>query len=407
LPDDPATRLITVETLPYYLAGVPGNVHLVFRDRPMRVLALEPYYGGSHRAFLDGWAKCSVHHWTFLTLPATKWKWRMRHAAVTFAAELDRRLRRGEAWDLVWCSDMLNLAEFRGLVDEPLRVLPAVAYFHENQLTYPVREEHERDYHFAMTNLTTALTAAAVWFNSAYHRDCFLDALDVFLRRMPDYQPLAVVDQLRRKARVFPPGIENFPARGARRPGPLRIVWAARWEHDKNPDDFFRALHILSDRGVTFRVSVIGQQFAEVPGAFSRAKEQFAEAIEHWGYLARREEYVGVLSTADVFVSTATHEFFGISAVEAIAAGAWPLLPRRLSYVEILAAGTAAARGEYFYNGSPEELADRLAHLAACIARDGRLPGNAGQLAGVVTRFFWDNCVPGMDAALAAMLPRN
>lgn len=52
---------------------------------PMRVLALEPYYGGSHRAFVDGWASRSRHDWTVLTLPAHHWKWRMRGAAVTMA----------------------------------------------------------------------------------------------------------------------------------------------------------------------------------------------------------------------------------------------------------------------------------------------------------------------------------
>ena len=51
----------------------------------MRVLALNPYHGGSHRAFLDGWMANSRHRFTLLTLPAHHWKWRMRHAAVTFA----------------------------------------------------------------------------------------------------------------------------------------------------------------------------------------------------------------------------------------------------------------------------------------------------------------------------------
>lgn len=47
----------------------------------LRVLAVEPYYGGSHRAVLDGLAArlgpLGVT-FDFLTLPARKWKWRMR-----------------------------------------------------------------------------------------------------------------------------------------------------------------------------------------------------------------------------------------------------------------------------------------------------------------------------------------
>ncbi len=154
----------------------------------MNVLALEPYYGGSHRAFLDGWVRHSRHRWTVLTLPARKWKWRMRHAAVTLADRAREHRSDGEAWDVLVTSDMLPLAEFLGLVDRTVRDLPSVVYFHENQLTYPVRRDDPRDLHFAMANMTTALAAGQVWFNSAYHRDSFLDALAGLLAQMPDYQ---------------------------------------------------------------------------------------------------------------------------------------------------------------------------------------------------------------------------
>ena len=49
------------------------------------------------------------------------------------------------------------------------------------------------------------------------------------------------------------------------------------------------------------------------------------------------KKYLKILSEADIIVSTAIHEFFGISVVEAIAAGAYPLLPKRLAYPEVLA----------------------------------------------------------------------
>ena len=54
----------------------------------MRVLAIEPFYGGSHKAFLDGWIERSRHDWTVLGLPPCKWKWRMRHAPITFADDV-------------------------------------------------------------------------------------------------------------------------------------------------------------------------------------------------------------------------------------------------------------------------------------------------------------------------------
>ncbi len=155
-----------------------------------RILAMEPFYGGSHRAFLDGWIAHSRHEWTVMGLPARKWKWRMRHAPITFARQCLDRAEAGQSWDVLFCSDMLNLAEFLGLAAAHVRELPVVAYFHENQLTYPVRDEHQRDLHFAFTNITTAEAATQVWFNSAFHRDEFLGAIPGLLKRMPDYAPL-------------------------------------------------------------------------------------------------------------------------------------------------------------------------------------------------------------------------
>ncbi|MFT5525333.1 MAG: hypothetical protein ACI9HK_003301, partial [Pirellulaceae bacterium] len=76
----------------------------------MKILALEPYNGGSHRAFLEGWRSHSCHDWTIIGLAPNWWKWRMRHAPITLAAEVRRELAAGQRWDVIVCSDMLNLA---------------------------------------------------------------------------------------------------------------------------------------------------------------------------------------------------------------------------------------------------------------------------------------------------------
>lgn len=362
----------------------------------MRVLALEPYYGGSHRAFLDAWIAGSRHRWTLLTLPAYKWKWRMRHAAITFAAELAERSAAGEGWDVMWCSDMLDLAELRGLAPSAVHVLPAVAYFHENQLTYPVRVERERDLHFGLTNLTTALAAAEVWFNSAFHRDELLAAVQAMLKRMPDYQPFGAAEEIRAKSRVVPQGIEAMPAREARRSGPLRILWAARWEFDKDPETFFAALEIARSAGVEFRLDVLGEKFRRVPQVFARARETFADAVVRWGYLPRREDYLRALAEADVVVSTARHEFFGVGIVEAVAAGAFPLVPRRLAYPEILDGLENA--GEFFYDGSARSLAARLGELER--RREDLWRGDPERGRRAVARFAWPALRPRLDDVL-------
>lgn len=364
----------------------------------MKILALEPYYGGSHKSFLDGWSSRSEHKWTVLKLAAYKWKWRMRHSAVTFAEEIQRRAAKSESWDLIFCSDMLNLAEFLGLAPGAVGELPAVVYFHENQLTYPVRFESERDFQFAMTNMTTALAAKSVWFNSTFHKDSFLEALKEFLQKMPDYQPVESVERIRDKAIVCPPGIEKINKRADTKPkGPVRILWAARWEHDKNPEEFFEALKILKSRGVEFRVSAIGEQFREAPEVFEWAKNYFSEHIERWGYQQKRAEYEAALAEADLIVSTAGHEFFGISIVEGIAAGAYPVLPKRLAYPEILRLGEIKGVEEFFYEGGAEDLANRLTKLADRIQTDSLWGQDRHRAARLVERFEWDNLAKVLD----------
>ncbi len=368
----------------------------------MKILALEPYYGGSHQAFLDGWIEQSVHDWTVLSLPPYKWKWRMRHSAIHFAQEVATLHEKGERWDLLFCSDMLNLAELKGLLPPTVRDLPSIVYFHENQLTYPVQHEDERDYQFAMTNLTTALAADSVWFNSQFHLESLMEAFEKFLRKMPDFQPVASVGEIRQKARVHPPAVSSFPSRGERPSGPLRILWASRWEHDKNPEDFFAALRQLRSAGVNFRLSVLGESFRNSPSVFEEARIEFADHIDQWGFQETPEAYRTALLETDVLVSTANHEFFGIAAVEAVLAGNYPLLPRRLAYPELLDLDSRSKASDFFYDGTIESLVNGLKELSRKV--QDRIEWNTSIACAIesASRFEWSRLAPIMDRSLSS-----
>ena len=307
----------------------------------------------------------------------------------------------GQSWDAIFCSDMLNLAEFLGLCPQ-LASLPSVIYFHENQLTYPVEYAREWDYHFAITNMTSALAASQSWFNSAYNRDSFLGELEAFLKRMPDNQPLDVIDTICKKSSIVHPCIElpAFDAMADRRaPEQIpHIVWAARWEQDKNPQAFFDAVNVLADRGIDFKLSVIGggNSIKSLP-IFDENKEKLKAKILHWGYMETKEEYLSVLHACDIAVSTAIHEFFGIGMAEAVAAGAYPLVPDALAYPELL---DNEKNPDFFYDTSTEHLITRLEQLCELTSEGTLWGGNPDRGIKRVSRFAWDENVPSMDEAI-------
>lgn len=328
----------------------------------MNILALEPFYGGSHKAFLDGCSAHSKHDWTLLTLPAYKWKWRMRHSPATFAQETQKLLQEGKKFDLIFCSDMLPLAEFKGLVDNSIAKLPSIIYFHENQLTYPVQSESERDLHFALTNYLSMIASDQVWFNSQYHRDSFFNALQKFLLRMPDFNLLDMLESVKQKSSLFPQAINRNPFKKTDKifVPPIHIGWVARWEFDKNPELFFAVLKNLKSQNIPFKLSVLGEQFENSPPIFEEAKKEFKDEIINYGYLPTQSEYQKVLADIDIVISTADHEFFGISIMEAIESGAYPLLPNKLSYPELLNLSEQKENEKFFYNCTEQDLTEKL-----------------------------------------------
>ena len=87
-------------------------------------------------------------------------------------------------------------------------------------------------------------------------------------------------------------------------------------EHDKGPETFFKVIDVILERKCKFHLSVLGEQYSEVPLIFEQSKlrleaSEFCQIL-NWGFVSR-EKFIETLSLAHVVVSTAIHEFFGVS----------------------------------------------------------------------------------------------
>ena len=357
------------------------------------LLALEPYYGGSHRQFIDGLLARLPVASRLLTLPARGWKWRMRLAAPFFADIIRADPSLGRVRTIL-CSAFVDVALLKSLLPPELAAARILVYFHENQFAYPVRIEDERDIHFGITNLTSVLAADGAAFNSAHNLETFMDGASGLLKLAPDmrFSP-RLPEELRKKCRVIHPGIDldeidmvprqNSPLKAgaavsqrADKDGAPVVVWNHRWEHDKGPELFFSALEELDREGVPFRLVVLGREFSARPDCFDRAEKRFAGRIAHFGHAADRGEYLRLLRSGDVVVSTARHEFYGIAVIEAVRCGLRPVLPDALSYPELFG-------GRFLYR--PGELTAAL--------RDALRRGPLGddEARKLTQRFGWNN----------------
>lgn len=369
----------------------------------LRIALLSPYHGGSHQAWAEGYQRTSSHDVRLFTLPAHFWKWRMHGGAVTLARTfLESEYRP----DVLLATDMLDLTTFLALTRQATAHLPTVFYMHENQLTYPLptdgntgpmrRQRGERDLHYVFVNYVSALAAGVVAFNSHFHRDSFMQSLPAFLNHFPDQQELQTVEALQARSVVLPVGVELARLRPepANRPAgqPPLIIWNQRWEYDKNPAAFFDALYTMAAEGLPFRVALCGERFRRRPEEFEAAQARLGSRVVHAGYAAP-ELYRRLLWEADITISTAHHEFFGISIIEAVYCRTFPILPARLSYPELLPAP--------FHNLCLyDDAAGLLARLRWALTERAAAAEAARALQPAVARFDWQAIAPLYDEML-------
>ena len=320
----------------------------------MDILLVEPYFSGSHRSWAKGYQSFTSHNIQILSLPGKFWKWRMHGGAITLAKQF---MEMDFSPDLILVTDMLDLTTFLSLTKSRTAQIPNVVYFHENQLSYPWsasdKNFEEKRNHYGFINLTSALSADYVLFNSKYHLDSFHRESLKLLKNFPDYNELEAIEEIKDKSQVLYLGMDlsKFDDYQTKEKGSPLILWNHRWEYDKNPEPFFQCLYRLQKNDIMFQVVVLGENFHTTPNIFDAAKERLKKQIVHFDYCEDFSEYAKWLWKADIIPVTSNQDFFGGSVVEAIYCGTYPILPRRLTYPELL---TEKDYNSHFYDNDSE-----------------------------------------------------
>jgi glycosyltransferase involved in cell wall biosynthesis len=369
----------------------------------MRILWLDAFHAGSHKAVSTGYAAHSTHQVTVIGLPQDGgWRWRMRGAALSFVRMV--RERYGDAplrqqFDVLVVTDMCDVATLLGVGRRLFAGLPVALYMHENQLTYPLPAGRKLDLTWPWINYTSMVAADLICFNSEFHRQSLLTALPGLPRRFHDYHELDVAKSLDARSCVLYPGIDLHRLDAADAPaapkGAPTVLWNSRWDYDKQPLVFLEAVSEVIVRGHDIRLIVLGEYVDQQAEVFEKYRQKLAAHTIHWGYVPDMQRYCALLHQADIVVSAAIQEFFGIAVIEAAYAGAVPLLPRRLTYPELL---PTAYHADCLYDDDAQ-LADGLVRLLqrhACYDRQ--------ELRAWALRFDWQSIAPKYDEILAGMV---
>lgn len=362
----------------------------------MRVFLVSGYHTGSHRSWAEGYLAASRHDVHLVTLPGSFWRWRLEGGFVTLAEQvLDLAERVGRP-DVILATSMVDVAGLRGML-APLGPLPVALYLHENQITYPQTGRTRVEQSHGLVTWTSLLAAEAVAFNSEYHRSSLFAALPGFLGGFPDQRQEHLIPVVEAKATVLPVGCDLSGIGDGPKTEPPLILWNHRWDDDKDPDGFLALMAGMAVTGIPFTVALAGERFVDQRTNREAAVAALGERVVIDGHLTR-DEYLAVLAAASIVVSTAAQEFFGISVVEAIHAGAFPVLPDRLVYPERI---PAPLHHRCLYASS----AAASRRVEAALADHRMRQETTAMLQATTGRFDWRVVAPAYDEWLASITP--
>lgn len=322
------------------------------------ILIVDSFFTGSHKYWGIRLQKMLDFEIELLTLSGKHWKWRMEGGAYELAQKFKTLAKKPK---IIIATDMVNIPlfyAFSGITEEEI---PCVMYFHENQFSYPISnldtdKKQGRDNHYSFINLTSALFASQLVFNSKFNKNSFFHGAQKLISKLPDNK----LSLSNLNSSVIYPGIEqsnkNYQEKDFNNP---TILWNHRWEHDKNPELFIRGLEILQAKGIKFKLIILGKG-TDKKDVKTLFENKFSSELIHCGYLETREEYLYLVSKATHLPVTSKHDFFGLSVAEAMNLGCFPILPNHQAYPEHLSNNDESGLLYDFPNGFFQALESSL-----------------------------------------------
>ncbi len=347
------------------------------------VVLLEPWFEGSHAQWCIGWQQASRHNINVVRGPQGGWRKSLRAGSVFFANQLEKN---HPTVDVIVASSPIDLAGVIGCSSGSFRNKPFILYMHESQFGYPPGLKGPPAEHLLATDFNAIKASTLTLVASNYHRKLLKEALTEFAEELfLGYTTEALagfhIDTL-------PIGVDLIEPRRNDLSGAHRILWNHRWSADKDPEGFVSAIKKLERENYDFEVIAIGPVERSGSTQFLRLKKILGSRLIASGEQSRNS-YINCLQTADIVCSTSRHEFFGVSVVEAISAGARPLLPNRLSYPELVPGHLSDS---FLYSG---DIYDSLAPLL--MTKRSELHEHRDALIEHVEHFNWRSLVHDYD----------
>jgi alpha-1,6-mannosyltransferase len=174
--------------------------------------------------------------------------------------------------------------------------------------------------------------------------------------------------------------LERFHPRPSAPMGCTRLVTVGRLSKEKRPGLAIETVRALRARGVDARLTVVGAG----PLGMQLAAAAEGLPVRFTGHLHDRAAVAELLAGADVALAPCPVESFGLSVLEALAAGTPVVVADGGAAVELLGGGCGRAAAP-----DPESMADAVTALLA-------VPGRRAAARARAERYPWSSTIDGM-----------